>query len=100
METKRTETQTEAPTEAPTEVTYRPFRYRMRDLLRAATWDDGAMITVETIQNVNEDLQNPLLRMRTMMETRGFTIEANPTHWIVTHPVLNHTNWQEQLYNF
>ena len=55
METKRTETQTEAQTEAPTEATHRPFRYRMRDLLHTATWNGGAMITVETIQNVNDD---------------------------------------------
>ena len=87
--------------EAPTEITYHPFRYRMRDLLDTATWDgDSAVIALETIQNVNDDLQSPLLRMREMMEARSFTIETTPTHWIVTHPVLNHTNWQEQLYNF
>ena len=55
METKRTETQTEAATE----VTYRPFRYRMRDLLRTATWNGGAMITVETIQKRQRRLAEP-----------------------------------------
>ena len=91
-------TQTDASTDS---VTDRPFRYRMRDLLRTAIWEgDGAVITVETICIVNTDLQNPCVSMRLKMQERGFTIEANPTDWVVSHPAINESNWQSQLYNF
>jgi hypothetical protein len=91
-------TQTDASTDS---VTDRPFRYRMRDLLRSSAWDGGrAVIDVETIYIVNGDLQSPRRSVRLMMEARGFTIEAHPTHWVVSHPAVNESNWQDQLYNF